>query len=63
MDSDVNVQWLAVEKEDNYLDINVDMKMKIGAYSDRVTFWTNIYKHLLGSQSQLYFVVDNILKS
>lgn len=54
MDSDVNVQWLPIGKEDNYLDINVEMKMEKGPCSDRVTFWANIFKPLLGDYAYLF---------
>lgn len=48
MDTDVNIQWLPLDKEDNYLNINLDLKMEKGLFSDRLAFWADIYKDVLG---------------
>lgn len=48
MDEYVNVNWEPRGKEDNYMNINEDLKMEKGLLQDRMDFWMNLYKGVLG---------------
>ncbi|GAB1865508.1 Esterase FE4 [Camponotus japonicus] len=44
----VTVNWEPKGKEDNYMDINQELKMEKGLLQNRINFWTNLYKNVLG---------------
>ncbi|XP_015591452.1 esterase FE4 [Cephus cinctus] len=48
MDNYVTVDWEPMGKDDNYLNINKDLKMGKHLMKDRVHFWVEIYKDVLG---------------
>jgi len=47
MDDYVNVKWEPRGSEDNYMNINQDLKMEKGLLQDRKDFWMNLYKNVL----------------
>ncbi|XP_043273664.1 juvenile hormone esterase-like [Venturia canescens] len=54
MDGMVKVTWEPKGKDDNYLDINLEPKLKSGLMTDRKNFWADIYKNVLGDYSKLF---------
>lgn len=48
MNEYVTVNWLPRGKEDNYMNINQELKMEKGLLQDRINFWMNLYKNVLG---------------
>ncbi|XP_071559330.1 esterase FE4 [Temnothorax nylanderi] len=48
MNEYVNVKWEPRGEEDNYMNINQELKMEKGLLNDRVDFWKNLYKNVLG---------------
>ncbi|EFN64812.1 Esterase FE4 [Camponotus floridanus] len=44
----VTVNWEPRGKEDNYMNINQELKMQKGFMQNRINFWTNLYKNVLG---------------
>lgn len=48
MNEYVNVDWEPKGTEDNYMDINQELKMKKGLLKDRDGFWRNLYMNVLG---------------
>jgi len=48
MNEYVNVEWKPRGTEDNYMNINQELKMEKGLLNDRVDFWKNLYKNVLG---------------
>lgn len=42
------VNWEPRGTEDNYMNINLDLKMEKGLLRDRKDFWTNLYRNVLG---------------
>lgn len=48
MNEYVNVDWQPKGTEDNYMDINQELKMEKGLLKDRVDFWKNLYMNVLG---------------
>lgn len=43
----VNVEWEPKGTEDNYMNINQELKMEKGLLSDRADFWKDLYKNVL----------------
>ncbi|EZA55321.1 Venom carboxylesterase-6 [Ooceraea biroi] len=48
LDEFVDVNWEPRGSEDNYLNINQELKMEQGLLQDRKDFWMNLYKNILG---------------
>lgn len=48
MNDYINVNWEPRGKEDNYMNINQELTMKKGLLHDRVDFWTELYKNVIG---------------
>jgi len=42
----VNVNWEPRGSEDNYMDINQELKMGKGLLQDRKDFWMNLYRNI-----------------
>lgn len=53
-DGVAKVTWEPMGNDDNYLDINLEPTMKKGMLKDRVSFWADIYKNVLGDYSKLF---------
>ncbi|KAL0125897.1 hypothetical protein PUN28_004753 [Cardiocondyla obscurior] len=47
MNEYVNVNWEPKGTEDNYMNINQELKMEKGLLSERADFWKNLYKNVL----------------
>ncbi|KAL6435675.1 hypothetical protein ACFW04_005532 [Cataglyphis niger] len=47
MNEYVTVNWEPRGKEDNYMNINQELKMEKGLLQDRINFWMNLYKNIL----------------
>lgn len=47
MNEYVNVNWEPRGTEDNYMNINQELKMEKGLLSDRDDFWKNLYTNVL----------------
>ncbi|XP_070161017.1 esterase E4 [Polyergus mexicanus] len=47
MNEYVTVNWEPRGKEDNYMNINQELKMEKGLLQDRINFWMNLYKNVL----------------
>lgn len=47
MNEYVNVKWEPRGTEDNYMNINQELKMEKGLLRDRADFWKNLYKNVL----------------
>lgn len=47
LDDNVNVIWEARGEDDNYMNINQDLRMEQGLLKDRVDFWKNLYRNVL----------------
>jgi len=50
MDEYVNVDWKPRGTEDNYMNINQELKMEKGLLKDRGDFWKDLYKNVLDWQ-------------
>ncbi|KYN20565.1 PREDICTED: esterase FE4-like [Trachymyrmex cornetzi] len=48
MNEYVNVNWEPRGTEDNYMNINQELKMEKGLLHDRIDFWKDLYKIVLG---------------
>lgn len=48
MNEYVNVNWEPRGIEDNYMNINQELKMEKGLLSDRADFWKKLYANVLG---------------
>ena len=48
MNEYVNVNWEPRGTEDNYMNINQELKMEKGLLHDRIDFWKDLYKFVLG---------------
>ncbi|EFN82200.1 Esterase FE4 [Harpegnathos saltator] len=48
LDDYVNINWEPRGTEDNYMEIDQDLKMKQGLLQDRLDFWKNMYRNVLG---------------
>lgn len=48
MNEYVTVNWEPRGQEDNYMNINEDLKMEKGLLQNRMEFWMNLYKSVLG---------------
>ncbi|KMR05274.1 esterase fe4 [Lasius niger] len=48
MNEYVTVNWEPRGKDDNYMNINQELKMEKGLLQDRIDFWMNLYKNVLG---------------
>ncbi|XP_020279915.1 esterase FE4-like [Pseudomyrmex gracilis] len=48
MNEYVNVNWEPRGTEDKYMNINQELKMEKGLLRDRIDFWKNLYKNVLG---------------
>lgn len=48
MNEYVTVSWEPRGKEDNYMNINQELKMEKGLMQDRINFWMNLYRNVLG---------------
>lgn len=54
MDGMVKVMWEPKGKDDNYMEIDLEPTMKKAMMKDRITFWANIYKDVLGDYFKLF---------
>jgi len=48
MNDYINVIWEPRGKEDNYMSINQELTMEKGLLQDRVDFWKDLYKNVVG---------------
>lgn len=48
LDDNVNVNWEPRGTDDNYMNINQDLKMEQGLLKNRMDFWKNLYRNVLG---------------
>lgn len=48
------VKWEPMGDAANYLEISDDLKMKTSVLKDRVGFWAEIYKDILGDYAKLF---------
>ncbi|XP_051170759.1 juvenile hormone esterase-like [Leptopilina boulardi] len=54
LDDDIIVKWEPTGPEGNYMNINLPLKMEKGLYKDRLSFWVNIYRDILGEHAKLF---------
>lgn len=47
MNDYVTVEWEPRGTEDNYMNINQELKMEKGLLKERAEFWKNLYKNVL----------------
>lgn len=47
LDDYVNVNWVPRGSEDNYMNIDQDLKMEQGLLKNRMDFWKNLYRNVL----------------
>lgn len=47
MNEYVKVKWEPKGTEDNYMNINQDLKMEKGLLHERADFWKTLYKNIL----------------
>jgi hypothetical protein len=40
--------------EDNYLNINLPMKMEKNLFKERISFWAKLYNHVLDDYTRLF---------
>lgn len=48
------IEWKPMGTDGNYLDIGNDLAMKKLMLNDRVKFWANIYKDVLGDYFKMF---------
>lgn len=54
LDDDVTINWEPLGKEDNYMNINEQLRMEKDLFKDRVNFWVQLYKDILGDSIKLF---------
>ncbi|XP_032674579.1 esterase FE4-like [Odontomachus brunneus] len=48
LDDNVNVNWEPKGTDDNYMNINEELKMEKGLLKNRMEFWKSLYRNVLG---------------
>ncbi|XP_033230515.1 esterase FE4-like [Belonocnema kinseyi] len=54
LDDDITENWEPLGPEGNYMNINLPLKMEKGLFKERLSFWANLYKDVLGEYASLF---------
>lgn len=53
-DKDVKVEWLPVNDGKNCMDIGSELTMRDHVNKDRLAFWAELYKDILGEYKKIF---------